>query len=135
MFVANLCTPPEKGMDSLDETYSLTSYEPNAYDFKETYVESYTELLTHPQFSKQGFPRSTMTPRLRICFAKHTEHMSITPSEKTCLLVSRRLCPKERCDLLERDPGDLLSQVVRMHRLELCWTGKGANSCRVVGRN
>ena len=29
---------------------------PNAYDFKETYVESYTELLTSPPFSKQGFP-------------------------------------------------------------------------------
>ena len=43
-------------MDSLDETYSLTGYEPNAYDFKETYVESYTELLASPPFSKQGFP-------------------------------------------------------------------------------
>ena len=27
----------------------------NAYDLKETFVESYTESLTHPQFSKQGF--------------------------------------------------------------------------------
>ena len=43
-------------MDSLDETCSLTGYEPNAYDLKETYVESYTESLTSPQFSKQGFP-------------------------------------------------------------------------------
>ena len=43
-------------MDSLDETDSLTGYEPNAYDFKETFVESYTELLTSPPFSKQGFP-------------------------------------------------------------------------------
>ena len=43
-------------MDSLDETYSLTSYEPNAYDFKETYVESYTELLDSPPFfSDIGF--------------------------------------------------------------------------------
>ena len=42
-------------MDSLDDSYSLTGYEPNAYDLKETYVESYTESLTSPQFSKQGF--------------------------------------------------------------------------------
>ena len=46
-------------MDSLDDSYLLTGYEPNAYDLKETYVESYTESLTpfplHPQFSKQGF--------------------------------------------------------------------------------
>ena len=55
--VEYLCTPPKKGMASIDETYSLTSYEPNAYDFKETYVESYTEPLTSPPFlSKQGFP-------------------------------------------------------------------------------
>ena len=51
--------------------------------------------------------------------------MSITLNEKTCLSVScRRLCPNERGDLLERERGDLLSQVVRMHRLELCWTEK-----------
>ena len=43
-------------MDPLDEIYSLTGYEPNAHDFKETYVESYTELLTSPPFSKRGFP-------------------------------------------------------------------------------
>ena len=53
--VASLCTPPKKGMDSLDDSYLLTGYEPNVCDLKETYVESYTESLTHPQFSKQGF--------------------------------------------------------------------------------
>ena len=42
-------------MDSLDDFYLLTGCEPNAYDLKETYVESYTESLTHPQFSEQGF--------------------------------------------------------------------------------
>ena len=42
-------------MDSLDDSYLLTGYEPNAYDLKETYDESYTESLTHPQFSEQGF--------------------------------------------------------------------------------
>ena len=44
-------------MASIDETYSHTGYEPNAYDFKETSVESYTELLTSPPFlSDKGFP-------------------------------------------------------------------------------
>ena len=33
---------------------------------------------------------------------KLTEYMSITLNEKTCLSASRRLCPKERGDLLER---------------------------------
>ena len=42
-------------MDSLDDSYLLTGYEPNAYDLKETYVESYTESRTHPHFSEQGF--------------------------------------------------------------------------------
>ena len=41
-------------MDSLDDSYLLAGYEPNAYDLKETYVESCTESLTHPQFSEQG---------------------------------------------------------------------------------
>ena len=30
-------------------------YESKSYDLKETYVESYTESLTHTQFSEQGF--------------------------------------------------------------------------------
>ena len=42
-------------MDSTDETYLTTGYEPNAYDLKETYVESFTESLTHPQFAEQRF--------------------------------------------------------------------------------
>ena len=42
-------------MDSLDDSYLLTGYEPNACDLKETYVESYTESLTHPQLSQQRF--------------------------------------------------------------------------------
>ena len=47
---------------------------------------------------------------------KLTEYMFITLNEKTCLSVSRRcLCPKERCDLLETERGDLLS-----HRRSEC---------------
>ena len=42
-------------MDSLDDSYLLTGYEPKNYDLMETHVESFTESLTHPQFSEQGF--------------------------------------------------------------------------------
>ena len=39
----------------------------------------------------------------------HTENMSITPSEKACLLVSRcRQCPIERGDPLLKERGDPL---------------------------
>ena len=44
-------------MDSFDETFLHTGYEPNAFDFKETSVEPYTELLDSPPFfSDKGFP-------------------------------------------------------------------------------
>ena len=94
-----------KEIDSLDDSYLLTGYEPNAYDLKETYVESYTESLTHHSSPSKGSSgtRSTMTPHLRICFAKHTKYMSITPSEQAGLSVSRRRpYPSERGDILTK---------------------------------
>ena len=42
-------------MDSLDDSYSLTGYEPNAYDLMETYVESYTESMTKQRFPEPRF--------------------------------------------------------------------------------
>ena len=42
-------------MDSTDESYLLTGYGPKNYDLMGTYVESFTECLTHPQFSEQRF--------------------------------------------------------------------------------
>ena len=42
-------------MDSTDESYLLTGHEPKNYDLMETCVESFTESLTHPQFSEQRF--------------------------------------------------------------------------------
>ena len=42
-------------MDSTDESYLLTGSEPKNYDLMETCVESFTESLTHPQFSEQRF--------------------------------------------------------------------------------
>ena len=53
--VASLCTPPKKVWTLLTTPTPSQVYEPNAHDLKETYVESYTESLTPPQFSKQGF--------------------------------------------------------------------------------
>ena len=44
----NLRTPPKESMGLSDEFLLSTGYEPNAYDFKETSVEHYTELLDSP---------------------------------------------------------------------------------------
>ena len=79
--VEYLCTPPKKGVASIDDTYLHTGYEPNAYNFKETYVESYTELLTSPPFlSKQGFPEdaeyddAVLEGMLREAHRVHSHH-------------------------------------------------------------
>ena len=92
-------------MHSLDEAYSLTGYEPNAYDLKETYVESYTESLTSPQFSKQGFPEdveyddTALEDMLREAHRVHVYHsqredlsvgQSSSVSERTGRLVGER---------------------------------------------
>ena len=55
---------------------------------------------------------------------KLTEYIAITLHEKTCLSVCRRQCPTERGDLLGTERVDLLSKVVRKHRLGLCSTNK-----------
>ena len=45
----------KKEMESYDESYLLTGYEPKNYDLMETCVESLKESLTQPQFSEQRF--------------------------------------------------------------------------------
>ena len=75
----------------------------------------------------------TLTPRSRRCFITHTEYMSITPSDKACLMVSRRPCRKERGDLLLEEQGDLLwkevmSLTLHMYRFGLFWTDRGSKS-------
>ena len=120
--------------------YSLSSscsafrsgYEPNAYDLKETYVESYTESLTHPQFSEQGFLEdveyddTALEDMLREAHRVHVYH-----SQREGLSVgqSSSSVSERTGDPLESEQGDLLDQVVRsqmlqMHRLELCWTDR-----------
>ena len=55
-FADNLRIPPKERMDLSDEFLLSTGYEPNAYDFKETSVEPYTELLDSPPlFSDKVF--------------------------------------------------------------------------------
>ena len=125
--VASLCTLPKGVWTLLTRPTPSQVMSPTPTDFKETFVESYTELLTSPPFSNKGSPEdveyddTALEDMLREGL---TEYRSITLNEKTCLSVSRRLCPKERCDPLESERGDVLSQAVMMHRLELCWTDK-----------
>ena len=121
-------------MDSLEYSYLITGYEPNAYDLKEIYVESYTESLTpppphpHTQFSKQGFFKNVEYDDTAL--EDMLREAQSTLSEKACLSVSRRRpCSSERSDLLESERSGLLDQLVRsqmlqMHRLELCWTDR-----------
>ena len=96
----------KKGMDSLDETHSLAGCEPNAYDLKETYVDSDSESLTSPQFSKQGFPEdveyddTALEDMLREAHRVHVYHSqreslsvgqsSSSVSERTVRLVGDR---------------------------------------------
>ena len=91
---SNTAYSAKKEMESYDESYLLTGYEPKNYDFKETCVESLTESLTQPQFSEQRFLEDVDydDTRSRKCFTTHTEYMSITPSESR----RRRPCPNER---------------------------------------
>ena len=93
-------------MDSFDETYLHTGYEPNAYDFKETSVEPYTVLLTSPPFfSDRGFPEdaeyddAALEGMLREAHRVHSHHsqredlsvsLSSSVSDRTGRLVGDR---------------------------------------------
>ena len=104
-----------------------TSNEPNAYDFKETSIEPYTELLDSPSLfsDKVSSADADYDDESRVCFAKLTEYIAITFHEKTCLsLCRRRQCPTERGDPLETERGDPLSKETKKHRLGLCSTSK-----------
>ena len=115
-----LRTPHKESMDLSDEFLLSTGYEPNAYDFKETSVVPYTELLDSPPIFSDKVSSADADyddAALEVCFAKLTEHIAITHHEKTCLSVCRRRqCPTER--------GDPLSKETRKHRLGLCSTNK-----------
>ena len=97
----------------------MQGYEPNAYDLQGD-LRRNTELLTSPPFLCQArVPRtpSTMTPHSTICCVKLTEYMSITLNRR--LVCQSVVVVSVDRNLLEKELGDLLSQVVRMHKLEL----------------
>ena len=114
--VASLCTPPERVWTLLTTPTSSQVMSPRTKTSRRlTSSPTQSPWPSHSSPSK-GSSRtwSTMTPHSRICFAKHTEYMSITPSERACLSVScRRPSPSERSDPLESEQGDLLDQLVR----------------------
>ena len=101
-----LRTPHKVSTDLSDETYSNTGYEPNAYDFKETTVEPYTELLDSPPFfSDIGFPAdaeygdAALEGMLREAHRVHSHHsqredlsvsLSSSVSDRTGRLVGNR---------------------------------------------
>ena len=139
---ATLCTPPERVGTLLTTPTSSQVMSPTPTTSRRltsSPAQSPWPLHSSP---RKGSSRTwnTMTLHSRICFAKHTEYMSITPSEKACLSVSRRRpCPSERCDLLESEQDDLLDQVVRsytlqLHRLEFCWTDRQSKFSSSVRR-
>ena len=120
-------------MDSLDDSYLLTGYEPNVCDLKETYVESYTESLTHPQFSKQGFLEdveyddTALEDTLREAHRVHVHHsqredlsvgQSSSVSERTVRPVGERAGRPAECSskdaqikiLLDRQKKRILAE-------------------------
>ena len=91
----------KKEMESYDESYLTTGYEPKNYDLMETCVESLTESLTQPQFSEQRFLKDVDNDDTALEEMLRNAHRR------------RRQCPNERGDPLWREQGDLLWQVVR----------------------
>ena len=104
-------------MDSLDDSYSLTGYERNAYDYKETYVESLTESLTSPQFSKQGFSEdveyddTALEDMFREAHRVHVYH-----SQREGMSVGQSSSVSERT---ERPVGERTGRLVRPSGQEL----------------
>ena len=83
-------------MGSTDESFSNTGYEPKDYFLTETYVESLAESMTEQRFLEDVDYDDAAIGEMLFNASMHTENKSITPSEKACLLVSRRQCPIER---------------------------------------
>ena len=98
-------------MDSTDESYLLTGYEPKNYDFMKTYVESCIESLTHPQFSKQRFLEDVDYDDTALEEMLHNAHrVHVYHSQREGLSVGQSLSSvSERTgDPLWREQGDLL---------------------------
>ena len=121
-------------MVSTEESFSNTGFEPKDYFLTETHVEPLTESKTVQRFPEQRFLEDVDYDDATIgemLFNAHWEQV-YPPSEKACLLVSRRRpCPIDR--------GNPLSKVVEnwtlnTHRLGLFWTDRGSKSSPTVRR-
>ena len=127
-FVVNLHTPPNEGMDSTDEISVSTGYEPKAYDFNETSVEPYMQLLDSPPlFSDKvssadaDYDDATLEDMLH---QAHRAQACHSLREDLSVSLSSSSVPIERGDPLEIDRGDPVSTETQKHRLGLCSTSK-----------
>ena len=104
-------------MDSHDGSYLLTGYEPTAYDPKETYVESYTESLTHPQFSEQEFLEDVEYDDTALEDMLHEAHrIHVHLSQREGLSVGQSSSVSERTG---RSVGERTGRLVRPSGQEL----------------
>ena len=95
-----LRTPHKESMDLSDEFFLSTGYEPNAYDFKETSVEPYTELLDSPPlFSDKvssadaDYDDAALEDMLREAHRVHSHH---SPREDLSVSLSSSSSVSER---------------------------------------
>ena len=114
-----LRTPHKESMDLSDETYLRTSYEPNAYDFKETAVKPYTELLDSPPlFSGICFPPdaeyddAALEGMLREAHRVHSHHWRPVGDRAGCSTNKRtRFLPSARQKLTDTNFKPLTTEV------------------------
>ena len=122
-------------MDSLDDSYLLTGYEPTDYFLTETYVVSFTESMTEQRFPEQRFLEDVDYDDAAIgemLFNAYREQVYHSQREGACLLVSRRRpCPIDRGNPLWKE---VKSSTPNMHRLGLLWTDRGSKSSTTVRR-
>ena len=91
-------------MDSTDESYLLTGYELKNYDLMETCVESFTESLTHPQFSEQRFLEDVdyndtaleeMLPNAHRVHVYHSQREGLSVGQSSSSVSERKVRPVE----------------------------------------
>ena len=112
-----LRTPHKEGMDLSDEFLLSTGYEPNAYDFEETSVEPYTELLDSPPlFSDKvssadaDYDDAALEGMLREAHRVHSHH---SPREDLSVSLSSSVS-----DRTERPVGDRTGRPVEQRNQE-----------------
>ena len=112
-------------MDSTDESYLLTGYEPQNYDLMETYVASLTESLTQPQLSEQRFLEDVDYDDTALEEMLHNAHrVHVYHSQREGLSVgqsSSSVSDRSEQPVVER--GQELKKL-NTHRLELFWTDR-----------